>query len=240
MSVLTLEQINQLYEPVWQALKPSVIESYEANKKSFQVTLKHFVALLEMTSPPATVVELACGTGIASVEFARLGYQVTGIDCSPTALEIAQILADHVNVNAHWLQQDMRSIYLDTPVDYILLWDVVFGIFASHDEDMKVLQQISSALKTGGRCLLQFYNKSFAVQNGIEHRYSYDSSLDLFLAKPDFHDLSITRIKLYSDEEWLEMLTQSGFKIVRKAVSRVPGDPQQGYARIDYIVAERL
>jgi 2-polyprenyl-3-methyl-5-hydroxy-6-metoxy-1,4-benzoquinol methylase len=44
--------------------------------------------------PPARLVELACGTGYMSLELARDGYDVTGVDVSQRSLDVAQETAD--------------------------------------------------------------------------------------------------------------------------------------------------
>jgi len=230
MPTLTLDNIRKQYDPVWKALKPDAIDSYEEIKDRFQYTIKHFSDLLEILPPPRNILELACGTGIAAVELARLGHNVTGIDCSSEALEIAKTLEQHVNVKIQWLHDDMRCFQIDDPMDYILLWDVVFGIFASTREDSQVLERISQSLKMGGRCLFQFYNKSFAIQHGIENRYFYNQTQDLFLLDHSNNELPINKIKLYSHEEWRHMLQQVHMKIVRKDSSRLPDDPQDGPA----------
>lgn len=234
-----LEIINKQYNPAWKALKPDAIKAYEETKAQFQHTLKYFCGLLEISPPPRDILELACGTGIAAVELARQGYNVTGIDCSPEAIEVAKILQKHTSTSVQWQQDDMRSFNLDAPVDYILLWDVVFGIFASSEEDSKVLRQISTALKAGGRCLFQFYNKSFAIHHGIEDRYIYNQSENLFVLDQPNHELPIKQIKLYSEEEWRQMLKPVKMKIIKEDASRLPGDPQNGPARVNYLVTEK-
>ncbi len=235
-----LETINRQYDPVWKALKPDLVKTYEEARGRFRRSLKHFCDLLQIEAPPRDIVELACGSGIAAVELAKQGYNVIGIDCSPQAIEVAKMLSQHAGAKVRWRQDDMRSFRLDAPVDYVLLWDVVFGIFGSAEEDAKVLQRISEALRPGGRCLFQFYNKDFAIHHGIENCYYYDHHQDIFMLDSANQELSITRIKLYSVEEWQRMLDRVKMKVIIEASSRFPEDPQHGPARVDYLVAEKL
>ncbi len=235
-----LETINRQYDPVWKALKPNLVKTYEEARGRFRHSLKLFCDLLQVEAPPKDIVELACGSGIAAVELAKRGYNVIGIDCSPQAIEVAKMLSQHACAKVRWQQDDMRSFRLDAPVDYVLLWDVVFGIFGSAEEDAKVLRCISEALRSEGRCLFQFYNKDFAIHHGIENCYRYDRRHDLFVLDPLDQELSITRIKLYSGEEWRRMLDRVKMKVIIKASSRFPEDPQHGPARVDYLVAEKF
>ena len=240
MLTSTLDAIRKQYDPTWKALSPRSIDEYEKTREDFQITLGYFHDLLEILPPPRDILELACGSGIAAVELARLGYRVTGLDCSSEALNVARTLEQHAGVKVLWIQDDMRYFKLDEPVDYILLWDVVFGIFASPQEDFKVLERISNALHTGGRCLFQFYNKAFATQHGIEDRYFYVPAEDVFILDEVTHDLPVRRIKLYSDSEWQSMLLESSMKIVRFTTSKLLDDPETEPSRVNYLVAEKI
>ena len=55
------------------------------------------------------LLEIACGTGRHAVEFARLGWAVTGVDYSPDLLLHARARSADID----WLEQDMRK--LDVP-----------------------------------------------------------------------------------------------------------------------------
>jgi len=50
----------------------------------------HLAALEAAAAPPPTALDLACGAGGALLWLARRGWQVTGVDISPTALARAQ------------------------------------------------------------------------------------------------------------------------------------------------------
>src|SRR6516165_9844381 len=41
------------------------------------------------------LLDVGCGTGIATVRFARLGYEVTGLDVSPASVTLARLNALH-------------------------------------------------------------------------------------------------------------------------------------------------
>ncbi|MBW0012838.1 class I SAM-dependent methyltransferase [Mycobacterium sp.] len=49
--------------------------------------------------PPATALDLGCGTGDSSIYLARHGWKVTGVDFAPRALEKARAKATDVAVN---------------------------------------------------------------------------------------------------------------------------------------------
>lgn len=64
------------------------------------------------------VLDLACGTGSITFPLRELGYDMTGVDISPTMLSQAQDYCYDNNINdILWLCQDMRSFELYGTVD---------------------------------------------------------------------------------------------------------------------------
>ena len=60
------------------------------------------------------ILDLACGFGRHSLEFARRGYDVTGIDITPVYIDYANEQAKKENLNAKFICQDIRTITFDT------------------------------------------------------------------------------------------------------------------------------
>ena len=56
-----------------------------------------------------SVIDLACGTGAASVEFAMQSLDVTGLDISPEMLERAALAASGAGVDVRWVEGDMTA-----------------------------------------------------------------------------------------------------------------------------------
>ena len=71
----------------------------------------------ECKSRPELVLDLGCGTGKMTLELARRGYDMTGIDYSPEMLDIARSIADEEGHDILWLCQDMREFELYGTVD---------------------------------------------------------------------------------------------------------------------------
>jgi 2-polyprenyl-3-methyl-5-hydroxy-6-metoxy-1,4-benzoquinol methylase len=58
---------------------------------------------------PGKALDLGCGAGVFSVYMAKAGYQVTGLDFIPKALEMAKQLAKENNVNVNWVAADLLN-----------------------------------------------------------------------------------------------------------------------------------
>ncbi len=57
------------------------------------------------------LLELGCGRGNIALSFARLGWEVTGVDFSPTAIRWANELAITQNYEATFLEGDLRQAW---------------------------------------------------------------------------------------------------------------------------------
>lgn len=68
---------------------------------------------------PELVLDLGCGTGKMTLELARRGYDMTGIDCSPEMLDVARASAEKAGFSNEilWLCQDMTEFELYGTVD---------------------------------------------------------------------------------------------------------------------------
>ena len=69
---------------------------------------------------PASLCDCACGTGSMTLEFARRGLRVTGVDISREMLELAGEKARQSGVNAQFVCQDMTQLTLPRPVDALV------------------------------------------------------------------------------------------------------------------------
>ena len=63
--------------------------------------------------PGMDVLDVACGTGNASIPAARLGARVTGLDLSPGLVAIARERGAEAGVQIDWLEGDAQSLPFD-------------------------------------------------------------------------------------------------------------------------------
>ena len=77
------------------------------------------VALSNMRAKPELVLDLGCGTGRMTLELARRGYDMTGVDLSFEMLDVARSEAEAAGLSDKmlWLCQDMREFELYGTVD---------------------------------------------------------------------------------------------------------------------------
>src|SRR5881628_161786 len=112
----------------------------------------------------AAVLDAPCGFGRHSVEFARRGYHVTGVDFNETELERARAAAKSARVTLRLMCQDMRDMEFSGEFDLAVNLFSSIGYF-SDDEDRLVTDRFWRALRPGGVFVLDTRNRDQLVRS---------------------------------------------------------------------------
>ncbi len=124
----------------------------------------------------AKILDLGCGNGRHIIELAKEGYQITGLDYSEKMLKMAAEVAIQEGVEIELIQGDMRDIKFNEGYDGIIIMDGSFGIFSDQD-NAKLLNKVSQALKIGGRLLIESFNPYYMLYNqGISYEREGDKT----------------------------------------------------------------
>lgn len=99
------------------------------------------------------ILDLACGHGRHSIELAKRGFNVTGLDYSEFFLKKARADAEKLGVETTFVHGDMRKLPFDEEFDVILTLFTTFGYF-DDETNQKVLEEINKSLKPEGRFLI--------------------------------------------------------------------------------------
>lgn len=112
----------------------------------------------------ARVLDIACGTGRHSIELARRGFSVLGVDIASDLLEIANGEAELQSVDGvEFEEADLRELDFDTEFDLVLnLNDGAVGYFETEEDNHRTFEVISRALRPGGGNLMQLPNVLYA------------------------------------------------------------------------------
>ncbi|MGN0794457.1 MAG: class I SAM-dependent methyltransferase [Aristaeellaceae bacterium] len=109
------------------------------------------------------VLDLACGFGRHSLELARRGYDVTGVDITPAYVDYAAAQAQAEHLNARFIRSDIRDVDFADQFDVVLnMADGAVGYLESEAENLKIFDVIARALRPGGRHFMDIMNGSYA------------------------------------------------------------------------------
>ena len=99
---------------------------------------------------PANLCDCACGTGSMTLEFARRGLRVTGVDISREMLELAGEKARQSGVNAQFVCQDMTRLALPRPVDALVCACDGVNYLTSDRRALAFFQAAHRSIRPGG------------------------------------------------------------------------------------------
>lgn len=136
-------------------------ESQDTKLASAQVP--QLLSLLALT-PPARILDVGCGYGRHSVELARLGFDVTGVDISEVQLTRAKEKASAAEVSVDFRLGDARALEFEAEFDAAISMFLSFGFFETDAEHVAMLRGIAQALRPGGRFLMDFWNREYEIQ----------------------------------------------------------------------------
>ncbi|HEY3403257.1 MAG TPA: class I SAM-dependent methyltransferase [Ohtaekwangia sp.] len=102
------------------------------------------VEAMQLRKQPGKALDLGCGAGVFSVYMAKAGYQVTGLDFIPKALELAESLGRKNNVKVNWVHADLLSWNPETKFDIILDSGCLHTISDKTKFKEKIMQWLAS------------------------------------------------------------------------------------------------
>jgi SAM-dependent methyltransferase len=117
---------------------PSIIDSVE---KIFRTHSK---------IPVRRVLDLACGTGGPTIELARRGYEVVGVDVNEEVLRIAEAKSRAAGVNIRLVRMDMKSLDLGEVFDAATIFFTSIQYIGPWGELTSFLKKLRKHVKTGG------------------------------------------------------------------------------------------
>jgi SAM-dependent methyltransferase len=180
----------------------------------------------------AKVLDLCCGQGRHSLELARRGFQVVGVDLSEALLYAARKRAESEGLSVTFLHCDMREIDFADEFDAVINMFTSFGYLESEAEDEKVLGKVAQALKSGGKFLLDVVNRDRLVRDFQAREWNAADEGWLVLEERTFDHLSgrmetrwvcvardgvryerLSSVRLYTASELRTMLERAGLKV---------------------------
>lgn len=109
------------------------------------------------------ILDIACGFGRHAIEFARRGYDVTGVDITPEYISFAEHMAENEKLSVRFICSDVREISFENEFDVVLnMADGAVGYLENDEENAKIFNVVSKALKPGGKHFMDIVNRRYA------------------------------------------------------------------------------
>ncbi len=107
-------------------------------------------------NPPSRAIDLGCGTGTNVITLAQAGWQVTGVDFAPRAIQLAKRKVKAANLKADLRVGDTTNLRgIEGPFDLAL----DMGCFHGVEDRAAYLNELTRLLAPGGHWLLYaFFN----------------------------------------------------------------------------------
>lgn len=138
--------IPDLYERTAQAWAAARGQALYAGEYSEAEWLDAFTAPLP---PGASILDVGCGNGSPIArELLRRGYEVTGVDSSPSLIA----MAERDLPDGRWLVGDMRALELERTYEGVLAWHSAFHL--SEADQRETLPRLARHVAPGGRLMI--------------------------------------------------------------------------------------
>jgi len=146
------------------------------------------------------ILDIGCGTGRHSLELARRGYSVTGIDLSSDMIGKAKALAQKENLTIDLQVRDARDFNFEGAFDLaIMLCEGAFPLMETDEMNFSILQNVYNSLKPGGKLIQTTLNGLFPLFHSVKEfmdkgdnlGQSSGNTFDLMT----FRDLSVYEIE---------------------------------------------
>ncbi len=109
-------------------------------------------------SPEARILELCCGTGRLTIPIAQAGYDITGVDYTPSMLEQAKVKAAEAGLAIEFIEADMRTLDLSDTYELIFIpFNSIHHLYTNEDL-FQTLANVKQHLKAGGTFLFDCFN----------------------------------------------------------------------------------
>ena len=119
------------------------------------------------TNKDARILDRCCGTGRLTLPIAKDGYNICGVDYTPSMLEQAKLKAAEAGLDIEFIEADIRTLDLQEKFDLVFIpFNSIHHLYRN-EELFKALVCVKNHLKEGGLFLLDCFNPNiqYIVEN---------------------------------------------------------------------------
>ncbi len=236
----------------WEMFAPVIFHN-----KVMQATpqeIEQLLSLLEL-QPGSSICDLCCGVGRHSLELARRGFKVTGVDRTALYLEEAKKKAHAEGLDIEFVLEDIRNFCRPNSFDAAINLYTSFGYFEEPIDSKTALENIYKSLQNGSKLIMDlmgkevlariFQERDWREENGVillEERklgknWSFIESRWILIKNGKKYERKFYP-RLYSAIELCDLLRSCGFKQV-ETYGGLDGSPYDQTAKRLVVVAHK-
>ena len=145
-----------------------------------------------------SVAEFGCGAGDVSIMLAQEGYNVTGVDISPTAIEWAKNKSNGHELNIEFISSDICSedLLMNKEFDMVVDGNCIHCLFG--EERNRFYENAKRVLKSGGYLFL-----STAIKENEEDETPSISSIERCVITEETLRVEVERMGFGKIKDWI-------------------------------------
>jgi SAM-dependent methyltransferase len=209
----------------WEIMAPFMFSEEQWRAATLDVDL---IIPMLFIDPGAAVLDLGCGPGRHSLELARRGFAVTGVDRTAAYLNEARRRAAEQDLAVEFVQADMRQFSRPDAFAGAINLFTTFGYFEDPQENKQVLVNVHQSLQSGGVLVMEMTGKEilarvfqqrdwqelngilFLAERKVARNWSWMENRWIKIDGAGRHEYRITHW-LYSAAELTSLLMECGF-----------------------------
>jgi SAM-dependent methyltransferase len=121
------------------------------------------ISLMKL-DPSMKVLDMCCGVGRHTIELARRGFDITGVDRTQRYLDRASAQAQEQRLDIKFVCEDMRKFCEPEKFDAAINLFTSFGYFDDPEDDKQAAVNIYKSLKPGGVLLIEMVGKEILAR----------------------------------------------------------------------------
>lgn len=140
--------------------------------KTEERTNKELVYLKGLLRSGQHILDLGCGYGRYTIPLAEMGYEIDGIDLTPSLVSKARGIAKEHNLNINFTIGDMRSLpFASESYDVIIsMWNTFSELYELVDQN-RAIEEMLRVLRNKGFAIIEVRNHR---TSGVDQNYKIE------------------------------------------------------------------